>query len=1059
VTQILKKLKINSFALTDVQKEIWLSNQMSDMASCSYNETIALNLSGSLNLDAFKQAFVFVIKRHNSFCVTISENGESQTHIDNIKIELPIIDLSQFDSVEANKEFEKFSNNQSSLLFDLTTGPLFRASIIKFENKKHQFYFTAHHIIFDGWSAGVLLNELKIVYTALCENKNINLSKADSYKAYAEKIKSIQMSVQGSDALEYWKNIYKSLPEPLMLPTDRKREVSRSFKCSTTKRVFSDESYAGLKQTAVQCGATVHATLFSVLAILVSRITGQDDVVIGSLVAGQINSDMNSLVGHCVSVLAIRSKINKTDVFSQFLKITKSNLFDAFDNQQCSLLNLLEHISVERLLGRTPLVEILFNIDQKLNLNGYYDLDVYLQDVPKQAVNFDLFFNFQETEKGLEVKCEHAKIFDVSTVENWLSQLDNLLVSVAQNTDLKIYDYNLLSDLEYAKVTEDWNQTTTLFDSPKMIHQLFEMQCKTDANKVAVICDEEKLTYKQLNEKANQLAHYLIAEGIEPSSLVGLCLDRSVNMLVALLGILKSGAGYVPLDPEFPEDRLHYMIEHSELKLLITQSKHSERFSNVESLIDIDAIENELNSLSNNAPDVIYSQESTAYVIYTSGSTGKPKGVQVQHSAVVNLLNSIAEEPGLTKDDVLLGVSTLSFDIATIDVFLPLTVGATSVIAEKDDAIDGERLLELIENHHVTFLQATPITWRILISAGWKGDDNMTVISTGEALPQDLAIQLSRRTKKLWNMYGPTETTVWSTGFRILNATAPILIGKPIANTQLFVLDEYLKPVPIGVPGELYIGGDGVTKGYLNRDDLTEERFIKSPFSTNGELLYRTGDLVKFHKSGNLEYHQRLDNQVKIRGFRIELGEIESVLMQQDNIKEAVVVVNEARAGDPRLVAYLVMSEKGIMTSSSIRNVIKKDLSDYMLPQYFVELDQLPLTPNGKINRKALAEDFIKNTKTEKKGADVLNISIESIGLHDNFFDIGGHSLLSMQVIMKVKEATGVKIHPGVIVLESLEHTAIQCGFEKGDNNVPEKTPATTKKKSFIKKMLKNIFD
>ncbi|VAW58564.1 Polyketide synthase modules and related proteins, partial [hydrothermal vent metagenome] len=1072
---ITNEAEINSFALTDVQKEIWLSSQMGDMASCSYNETIALNLFGSLNLDAFKRAFTFVIKRHHSFCVAISENGESQTNIENCKIEFPVIDFSQYEKNEQHKEFEKYSNAQSLTPFDLTVGSLFRASIIKFESKKHLFYFTAHHIVFDGWSAGVLLNELKMVYSALCENKNINLPEAGSYKEYAEKIKVIQMSKQGRDALEYWKNIYKVPPEPLMLPTDRKRDVSRSFKCNTTKWTFSDASYAGLKQTAIQCGATVHATLFSVLAILVSRITGQDDVVIGSLVAGQINSNMNSLVGHCVSVLAMRSKINKTDAFSQFLNTTKSNLFDAFDHQQCSLLNLLEHISVERLPGRTPLVDVLFNVDQKLNLNGYYGLDTSLQDIPKQAVNFDLFFNFQETEKGLEVKCEHSEIFDVSTIESWLSQLENLLASIAQNTDAKICDYNLLSDSEYRKITQDWNQTETVFEAPKITHQLFEMQCENNANKVAVICNEETLTYKQLNEKANQLAHYLISLGVKNNTLIGVCLERSLDMIVATLGILKAGACYIPLDPEYPQDRIQYMLENSNAKLVVTQSSVLKHIALPERAtpVQVDLDKNIIQSQPCKNPQIKINANDLAYIIYTSGSTGKPKGVMVHHGAMGNFILSMAKTPGLSAEDTLLAVTTLSFDIAVLELYLPLSQGATVVIATTDEAIDGNDLIGLIDKYNVSIMQATPATWRLLLACEWNGHSSLKVLCGGEDLPKNLLLELFPRVAEVWNMYGPTETTVWSSCYKIKDENAPVLIGKPISNTQFFVLDEFLHPVPIGVFGELYIGGEGVTKGYLNKPNLTDERFISNPFGSVGECLYRTGDLVKFYKNGNLEYRERIDNQVKIRGFRVELGEIESVLMQQDNIKQAVVVMNEVRAGDSRLVAYLVMSEKGIMTSSSIRNVIKKDLSDYMLPQYFIELDQLPLTPNGKINRKALADAFTQNTESEKKAlpetyatkalakiwAEALNVSIENIGLHDNFFDIGGHSLLSMQVIMKVKEATGIKIHPRVIILESLEHMAAQCGFEKDDNNVSEKKQITTKKKSFFNTMLKNIFN
>ena len=486
------------------------------------------------------------------------------------------------------------------------------------------------------------------------------------------------------------------------------------------------------------------------------------------------------------------------------------------------------------------------------------------------------------------------------------------------------------------------------------------------------------------------------------------------------------------------------MIENSQAKLIISQSDTLEKFelSTDVTQILIDQQQEEIAKQANSNLEIKVSPDDLAYIIYTSGSTGKPKGVMVPHGAVANFLTSMAVKPGITANDNLLAVTTLSFDIAVLELYLPLISGATVVLATDEEASDGDDLIDLIEENKISIMQATPSTWRLLLTSDWQGKSDLKVLCGGEALPSDLAGELIPKVAELWNMYGPTETTVWSSCYKVESTESPILIGKPISNTQFYVLDEALNPVPIGVYGELYIAGSGVTQGYLNRDDLTVERYIDNPFSQCSEKMYRTGDAVKYRESGDLEFYQRVDNQVKVRGFRIELGEIESVISKLDDIEQSVVVVKEFSAGDPRLVAYIVTREQASVTSSSFRKALRDDLPGYMIPQHIVELPELPLTPNGKIDRNSLPSPFTSNEEVEKTAprnqpektlteiwAKALKMPEQQIGVHDNFFDLGGHSLLSMQVITEIRNLTGEKITPRDMILSSLEQIATQCNF------------------------------
>ncbi len=619
----------------------------------------------------------------------------------------------------------------------------------------------------------------------------------------------------------------------------------------------------------------------------------------------------------------------------------------------------------------------------------------------------------------------NAEVLDEESVVKMQQGFTTFLQGIVSDPERRLSDLPLLTKAEQYCLLVEWNATQTVYPKQRCIHQLFEAQVERTPDAVAVIFEDEQLTYRELNGKANQLAHHLQQHGVGPGVLVGLCVERSLEMVVGLLGILKAGGAYVPLDPTYPPERIAFMLEDAQVPVLVTQQHlltqlpaHGTKVVCPDTDAALLAQQNEANPVSEVTSDDL------AYVIYTSGSTGRPKGVQILHRAVVNFLLSMRQQPGLTLQDTFLAITTLSFDIAGLELFLPLLVGARLIVASRETAADGAALAETLTRARVTVMQATPITWRLLLAAGWQGNPDLKILCGGEALPLDLAQQLLPRAASLWNMYGPTETTIWSTVCKIEPEDEVISIGRPIANTQIYLLDSQLHPVPVGVPGELYIGGDGLARGYLNRPELTAERFIPHPFSNEpGARLYKTGDLARYRPDGTIEHLGRLDFQVKLRGFRIELGEIEAVLARHPAVRQAVVVAHEDVPGDKRLLAYVVLREKQTATVGDLQSNVTKQLPNYMVPSAFVLLEAFPLTPNGKVDRRALPapqhtrpelqKAFVAPcTSIEKVLAGIWSqtLRIEQIGIHDDFIALGGDSLMAMQVISRLRRVLQIQL-------------------------------------------------
>jgi amino acid adenylation domain-containing protein len=608
----------------------------------------------------------------------------------------------------------------------------------------------------------------------------------------------------------------------------------------------------------------------------------------------------------------------------------------------------------------------------------------------------------------------------------------------------------MLSDEERRQLTQEWNRTDVAYPHAQTVHGLVAAQAQLTPHAEAVRFEDQSLTYEQLEARANQLARRLKALGVQHEALVGVCIDRSLDMIVALLGVLKAGAAYVPLDPAFPKDRIDFMIKDAGLETIVTHSRLKSLVCDEARTVCLDTQRDEIAGESGGHVESPAGAGSLAYVIYTSGSTGRPKGVQLEHRSVVNFLTSMHREPGIRAGDRVLSVTTLSFDIAGLEIFGPLTIGGTVVIADRATALDGQRLMELIDSCDATLMQATPATWRLLLESGWEGKSDLKILCGGEALPRDLADRLLHSCDELWNMYGPTETTIWSTVARVTAEERPPHIGRPIANTKVYVLDRSGQPLPIGVPGELYIGGDGVARGYLGRPELTAERFVEDQFAARaGARMYRTGDLARWRADGVLECLGRVDQQVKIRGYRIEPGEIETLLARHPEVAQAAVVARPDPSGEQRLVGYMVATAGATLEAAALRRFLATELPEYMIPSAFVVLPELPLTPNGKIDRKALpapenrmiATASYVSPQNETEAAIVAIwqevLKVDRVGRHDNFFDLGGHSLLVVQVQTRLQK----KFSRNIKLIELFQYptvAALGTFLESGGSGVEE---------------------
>lgn len=1012
--------------LSFAQQRLWFLDQL-EPHSPLYNIPKALRLQGALDMAALQQTLNAIVARHEVLRTTFVTVAGTPMQVigDSQPVELSIIDLRQVPEAERETEMYHQLQKAAQRPFDLAHDIMLRASLLQLGDGEYVLLLNTHHIASDGWSSGVLSRELAAFYNAYVTGEPVSLPELSiQYADYAVWQRQWLQGEALESQLAYWKQQLQGSPPVLELPTDRPRPMVQTYRGAVQKFVFPALLMDALKTFSRQAGMTLYMTLLAALQTLLHRYTGQPDIVVGSPIAGRTRVETEALIGFFVNNLVLRTNCSGNPTFHELLHRVREVAMGAYAHQELPFEKLVEELHPERSLSYAPLFQVMFAFQNAprppLELPG---LTLGQLNIDCGTTKFDLTLSMWDDAGSLSGAVEYSTdLFDSGTITRMLHHLQTLLEGVVAHPEQRLADLPLLPDAERQQILVDWNATAVRLPQAVGLHHLFEAQVERTPDALAIIADNGRLTYCQLNQRANQLAHHLQALGVRPDVLVGLCMERSLEMMIGLLGILKAGGAYVPLDPAYPSERLAFMLEDAQVSVLVTQPQMVETLpAHHAHVVCVTPAQEALAHKPADNPVSQVAAEDLAYVIYTSGSTGAPKGVQIPHRAVVNFLETMRHQPGLAADDILLAVTTLSFDIAGLELFLPLSVGAQVVLVDRAVAADGKRLAHRLAETGATVMQATPATWRLLLEAGWQGNPRLKMLCGGEALSWELAQQLLSRGASLWNMYGPTETTIWSAVMPLSATYGRVALGRPIGNTQLYVLDRQLCPVPVGVPGELYIGGTGVARGYLNRPELTAERFIPDPFrQLPGARLYKTGDLVRYRPDGTLEFLGRLDHQVKMRGFRIELGEIEAVLQQHPAVQTAIVIAREDTPGDQRLVAYLMMHQQPPLAPGILRRFVQEKLPDYMVPSAFVVMDSLPLTPNGKINRRALpapdqqrpmpehpvqiSEDALEQLLT-KVWEDVLGV--RPIGIHDDFFALGGHSLLAVRLFAQIESVFG----------------------------------------------------
>lgn len=1023
---------------SDAQQEILASVALGDEASCAFNMAVQIDFPAVLDVAALSNAVEALGKRHQMLRSRFSADGESMWVDPECQVELRVVDLSAETPQRAATLFAELRDIQVAVAFDLVNNQAWRVQLVVHRDGTSTVLITAHHVVADGWSLAVMREDLAQLYTARVRG-GAALEPAIDFDAYLDYMDEQQRNGTRGRSRDYW--VEKFTPElsAFDFPLDRARPAVRTYaagRCDVrVPRGVSD----ALRQLAKEQQTSVFNVLFSAFYAYLYRASGANDLVVGIPAAGHSIAGLYEMVGHCVNILPVRQSIAGEESFSKLLSDTRTCMLDAQDNQVFTFSEMIGHLDMKRDLSRIPVVSMLFNIDQETGVHEYAGLQGQATSIAHRFENFEVFCNILDRQGELTVEWAYnTQLFTAEATEHRVRSFVALLSQLSAAPGLHLDDTSLFSDAD-SEVYRELNSTSLPLPAGGTVLSMLEHCAFQHPDADALVAGETRFSYTELHQRANRLANYLQGQGVEKGDWVALCLQRSEHMVVAILALMKLGATYVPLDPAYPADRVAYIIENADASMIITQSNLLPALPEHQgSNVCLDALTSQLLQQADEAPELAGSSaDDLVYVIYTSGSTGNPKGVKLKHGNVANFLMTMAREPGLEAADRLLAVTTLSFDIAVLELMLPLSVGACVVLATREQATDAEALQALMLQERVTTLQATPATWRMLLQGGWAGQKNLKSLVGGEALPRDLALQLAKKVDQLWNMYGPTETAIWSTCERIKADAEAISIGKPIGNTKVYVLDQLGHPAPVGMPGELLIGGEGVCAGYHLRDDLNRQVFIPDVFSSSPSAkLYRTRDRVKMHPDGRLEYLERMDNQVKVRGYRIELGEIETVLGELETVRDCAVLAREDVLGDVRLVAY-VLTVDGQLDERSLTLGLRERLPEFMQPQHFVLMQSMPRTPNGKLDRKALPPPQIREgakdelhieprTDTERWVADRWSelIRIESIGVDDNFFALGGHSLLAMRFIADSRKQFSGAVSLQMVLRETLAQIA-----------------------------------
>ncbi|MDF2986507.1 MAG: hypothetical protein K0R50_2017, partial [Eubacterium sp.] len=1005
----------------------------------AYHISKAVKIYGDLKIPELKKSFSILVQRHPMLRAVFEEHDGEPVQIikENGEVDFLYEEFMNLEEDSVSKRLGSYAQKP----FDLSVGPLFRVNVLKTGNDEYVLLFVIHHIISDFWSIVHMMKELESCYISLQMGNEPSLRQINhKYIDYVNLNFDMLNGLPVEKLKTYWMQKLKDTSFVLNLPIDFNRPPVQTYMGSTIYRQADSSMNNRIREFACKHNVTLYTILAAAYQVLLYRLTGQRDILIGTPVSGRNRTEFNDICGYFINPLVLRGFIEENQSFLGFLEEYKKTVAEALENQELPFNHLVEMLAPERDLSRPPVVQAFFTLlkspareyqnltalsmpDKSSRLFGY---DARSIEVENCQAQFELSLLASDTGHELDFSIEYnTGLFSKNTVERFLGYYFKILDEVIENPDFDIDRIEILPHMEKEKILYEWNESYSDYPRKKCVHEIVEEMVQKNPDKTAVFFKDESVSYRELDNLANEISNLLIRNDVKPGEGVAICMERSIEMVASLLGVFKAGAYYIPVDPHFPSDRIEYIIEDSKASTILlsntpgSESTIFEKISNAQSkVLVLDEMRN-FSSGNSLKPSIETSSEDLAYVIYTSGSTGKPKGVMLKHKGVVNFLFSMMKEPGIGQNDKMLAVTTLSFDISVLELFLPLCAGAELVIADRAIAVDGVNLIKCIVMNDITMMQATPSTYKIISDTGWNGNGKLKILCGGEALPPELAKSLLRMSTEVYNMYGPTETTVWSSVYRIRDANEPIYIGKPINNTVMYILDSNLNPLPIGTSGELYIGGDGVAQGYLNRPELTAERFIKNPFDDkNNSIIYKTGDLARYKECGDIELLGRIDNQIKVRGHRIEPGEIEATLVEHPGIREAVVIAVKFDDGDLRLVAYVAYNNSQEMSSREVREFLKNKLPEYMIPSFFITVDFIPLLPNGKINRNALPEikENVSGVGNEHEKAEnrieasVAEmwkhvLGIETLGMNDNFFDVGGHSLLMSKIHSMLIEA------------------------------------------------------
>jgi amino acid adenylation domain-containing protein len=1009
--------------LSHAQERLWFLNQYESFTA-AYCIPVGLRLKGPLDRQCLDAALKLVIQRHEALRTGFRNvNGRPVGFIGDVggwSLEFERLP-------GASAEVAEVIQQLAQVPIDIARPPLIRAKLLEIGPEQHVLFLQVHHIAADGWSMGILGRELNLCYTALLQRREPDLPPLPvQFVDYVAWHADTFGTGKSHGQLDWWKRQLQGALPILELPSDLSRPLFLTHNGSRVDFVFPAELVERLHRFSQKSNATLFMTLLAAFKIVLYRYTAIKDVLVGSAAAGRAHPDAERIIGLFINTLVLRTSLEGDPQVTELLQRIRETTLSAFAHAEVPFDELVAAIQPERDLNHSPLVQVMFTLQNFQFSPSLGDLKVSLQRFDQGTARFDLSLEAYEKDGELVLQFEYnTDVLEAATVRKLQSHFRRVLESMIADPEQRISQLRLLSEDEQSELLANAAPARREY-SQECIHDLIARQARLTPDRIAVSCGPESLNYRQLMEESEALARHLRSLGVGPGVLVAVGLERSVRMPVALLGVLMAGGAYVPLDPQYPRARLQYMLEDSRATVLVTETALLRTIpADRTAVVCLDAYEPEETKSGDSLPAVASSD--AAYVIYTSGSTGNPKGVQIGHGALVNFLHSMREEPGISQGDRLLAVTTLCFDIAGLEMYLPLMCGARIEIAPRATTMDPVLLAAELRDAEITVMQATPATWRMLLDSGWEGKRNLKALCGGEAMPSDLAARLLQTGCDLWNLYGPTETTIWSTVFHVeAPPPGPIPIGKPIANTALFVLDERRQLVPVGVAGELYIGGDGLAHGYLRRQELTSERFIDSPFHP-GQRLYRTGDLVRRRNDGLIQYLGRMDQQVKVRGFRIELGEIEAAIAALPGVRQAVVVA-DGTDGNTRLVAYLECGSPRPLVED-LRAELSRKLPEYMVPSGFICLDRLPLTPNGKIDRKALpktgwqpasASYLAPRNAAENEIAGLWRdlLKIDQVGANENFFDLGGHSLLVVRLQSRLRERFGCEV-PLVLLFQN----------------------------------------